>query len=72
MPATKKKYEKNYEIITPERFKNLMKYHSTHENSLCSRHMKMDQIMCMVLEQNGYGDGARQIRGSMKWLHDSD
>jgi hypothetical protein len=72
MPAKKKKREKDYGVITPEKFKNLMRYYAYHDEIYANKHIKMEEIMCDVLEQHGYTYAAIRIRGALDWMHDID
>ena len=62
-------------MMTPEEFKFAMmdaslttyEFESLHYFDHESAHLKMDDLMCQVLRELGYGEGIDIFRQSTKW-----
>lgn len=54
--------------MTPEEFKRkLIRINSDPENTTECVHRAMDEVMCKVLEQLGYGEGVQIFKQTYKW-----
>lgn len=55
-------------MITPEEFKTKMEeFARESENGEEMAHIHADELMCEVLKQNGYEDGAELFENMPKW-----
>ena len=55
-------------MITPEEFeKRIKEILADPEGYTRTYHEDMDELMCKVLEEHGYGDGVKIFREADKW-----